>query len=390
MIRFFLLLLLIVFLGWYVASSMQENGAGFVWIYYNQYSIETSFWFFLALLLVIFFAGHILFYLVTRHFGASWLLNKLGLISGNFGRKQQQKLLYKGQLAFVEQQWLPAYRSLNKYLKKNDNAIAALMAVKAAANAKQWQEAEHGLVLARKAPNADAVQLLSVELDILEAKADHGLLAQRIAESEKLINKNTQLQKQVLAYYCSQEQWRKAEILQANNATDDTAKVIYWQRISESYHNKSYDEVHEYYAKLNRCDSLSDTELAQITTMSVDAYIQHKDYKKADKAVELAIKNNRYQGLIDIFSQLNLAEQNLSAWLKALKNKEQDDALYWQALALCHQALSNEQEAIQAYEKSLALQSSNSAALALVALYEKHGQQDSVASLLKNMLAQEA
>lgn len=387
MIRFFLLLLLFVFLGWYVAASMQENGAGFVWIYYNHYSVETSFWFFLALLLVVFIAGHILFYLCTRLFGLSWFMNKISGITGNWGSKKQHSLLYKGQMAFIEQQWLPAYRQLNKYLKKNDDFLVALMAVKAAAKAQQWQEAEHSLVLARKAPNVDEAKLIALELEILEAKGDHDSILTRIADAEKIIKKHTDLHQQVLAYYCRQGAWRKAEILLANNASDNTAKQVFWQRLLESSQAKSFDEVHEYYAKLNRCDELDAQEYAQITTMAVDAYIKQQAYKKADKAVELAIKNKHYLAVVQIFNELDLTEQNLPLWLKTLKQKEQADALYWYAMALCHEALSNDQEAIAAYEQSLAQQSSADVALKLAALYEKHGQQDKMLSQLKHALA---
>lgn len=170
MIRVFLLLLACMAGTWYLVDTIKQNGPGYVLVAYNDYTIETSFWFALLLLIVIVALiygairlGVILFY----------YLIKLGLLPETYSRNRSAKLKNKGIQAFLDQHWSEASTQLLK-AAKNDTTpfLDQLMAARAYIASSNLSAAEKCLQQARVLPDADALSLSLLELDITIGKKD--------------------------------------------------------------------------------------------------------------------------------------------------------------------------------------------------------------------------
>ncbi len=230
MIRVFLLLLVSVAGFWYLADTLKQLGPGYVLVYYNQYSVETSFW--VALLVNILFVIGLyglfrLSIVVIRH------LVKLGLLPQNFRSNKAKKLQYQGTLAFLGQHWLQASEQLSKSAKNSQTPfLNFVMAARASLAAGDLTKTQAHIDSAIKQDDIDELSVSLLQLDLYIQQKD-GAAANRVLQ--KLL-KNSPKQSAVLhkaiEVYQKEKNWlhlqqllpriKKAKILSADGTVLDS------------------------------------------------------------------------------------------------------------------------------------------------------------------------
>ncbi len=168
MIRKFLLLLACMAGSWYLVDTIKQNGPGYVLIAYNDYTLETSFW--LAIIILILLVA--LIYGAIRLSVIIFLYSiRLGLLPETYSRKRAIKLEQKGTQAFLDEHWSVAGTHLVKAAKNSTTPfIDQMMAARAYLASDNFSEAENCLQQAKSLPDADQLSLSILEFDISSAK----------------------------------------------------------------------------------------------------------------------------------------------------------------------------------------------------------------------------
>ncbi len=211
MIRVFLLLLATMAGTWYLADSMKQKGPGYVYIYYNQYSVETSFWFFLFLLIGVVVG----LFVITKSISLLlYYLVKIGYLPKFFWMSRAKKLRYQGNLAFLNQQWRLSGKKMGKAAKNSETPfLDYLMAARANLAAKDIESAQKNADFARHASDFDASSQALLELDILIAKGDTTSQAKAV---RNLLDSNTDkpaVLLRAIRIYREQKQWHSLQAL---------------------------------------------------------------------------------------------------------------------------------------------------------------------------------
>ena len=209
MIRFFLLLLACIAGTWYLVDTIKQNGPGYVLIAYNDYTLETSFW----LALVIMIALVTLIYGAIRLSVILFLYSiKLGLLPETYSRKRAIKLENTGTQAFLDQHWSMAGTHLVKAAKNSATPfIDHIMAARAYIASANFSEAEQCLQQAKSLSDADPFSLSLLEFDIVAAKNDPqktNTLLQNLLDSSS--NKAPVLVR-AITHYSNTDNWQALE-----------------------------------------------------------------------------------------------------------------------------------------------------------------------------------
>lgn len=211
MIRVFLLLLACMAGTWYLADSIKQKGPGYVYIYIDPYSIETSFWFFLLLLVAV-VTG--LFILTKGISLFLYYLVKIGYLPRFFWMSRARKLRYQGNLAFLNQQWRISAKKMAKAGKNSETPfLDYLMAARANLAVKDIESAIKNASLAKNATDLDASSYALLELDILIAQGRSGGQAQAI---KKLLDGNADkppVLLRAIRVYRAEKQWQSLQAL---------------------------------------------------------------------------------------------------------------------------------------------------------------------------------
>lgn len=150
MIRAFILLLAVLAGGWFVADSMKHLGPGYVLVYFNHYSLETSIWVGSLLLFIAVLLCYVLIRLVMR---------VLQLSSMTWSWRSNRKRLWLGQSisAFLQGNYADAERFALRNGQFEDYILAARAALMA-------ENAERARELVKKAAMAEGVDAFALGL----------------------------------------------------------------------------------------------------------------------------------------------------------------------------------------------------------------------------------
>lgn len=175
MIRAFLFLLLAVLAGWFVADSMKQNGPGYILLYYNHYSIETSIWVGLLALVVLVLVIYLLIHLSQSLFSLSFR-------AWGFRNRKQREWFDRSVKALLAGDWFTARRLANR----NVDFTSILLAARAALSAGNVALAKSTAQKASKLESADLKSLMLLHYDIevaeKQSQAAFNVLQQLLAQ----------------------------------------------------------------------------------------------------------------------------------------------------------------------------------------------------------------
>lgn len=155
MIRFFILLLAILGLGWLVADSMKQFGPGYILVYFNHYSLETSIWVGALLLFALVLICYLLIVLLRSLF-------KLSSFTFSFRDRKQRQWFEQSVNAFLQEDLTKAL----KLASRNPQFLDLQLAVRIALQTQNIELAREYLKKAAKADDVDAFALMLLHYDI--------------------------------------------------------------------------------------------------------------------------------------------------------------------------------------------------------------------------------
>lgn len=204
MIRLLLVLLLTALGAWFVADSMKQFGPGYVLVYYNHYSLETSVWVGLLLLFVAVLLCYILIRLFRRLLNLSWR-------GWRFRSSKQRQSFEQSVGAMLSENWLQAIR----FAKRSNHFDDAVLAARAALAAKNIDKARSYAKKAATCENTILLTLLLLHFDIELADGNKekvgDLLQQLFAENAT----HYAVLKRAVDHYCAENKISAANDLLA-------------------------------------------------------------------------------------------------------------------------------------------------------------------------------
>jgi HemY protein len=211
MIRIFLLLLACISGAWYVGDAIKQKGPGYVYVYYNHYSLETSFWF--GLLLAIGLVVGI-FIITKLMYWFLYYLVRVGYLPKFFGVSRSKKLKLQGSLAYINGQWQLAGKKLAKAAKNSESPfIDYVMAAKANLAMNQIAAAAEQAKLAEQCKDFDAVTYALLELDIAIANNDAEQQEQHLLHMLVEHGEHYSVLSKAIEIFRAQKKWRAIQNL---------------------------------------------------------------------------------------------------------------------------------------------------------------------------------
>lgn len=195
MIRAFTLLLAILLAGWFVADSMKHLGPGYVLIYFNHYSLETSVW---VGSLLLFVAVLLLYFIIQL----TVKLLQLARFTWRFRRSKKRQYLEQSVNALLQDNYADAER----YALRNGQFSDYILAAKAAVLAENSEQARAMLKQAALADGVDLLSLRLIHFDIAELDGKtqecQNLLEQLLAQQPQHIA----VLKRAVSHYIKQQE----------------------------------------------------------------------------------------------------------------------------------------------------------------------------------------
>ena len=207
----FLLFLACGYGGLKLAELLKDGGPGYVLIYFNHYSVETSFW--------IFIVGMVGFAIITLGlvwlvFNGGKLLIKLGLLPRRFSTGQSRRLQQAGLLAFADQNYVKAGKELRRAGKNADMPfVDFLYSARSALVLNQIDDAEAAFKKARDCADKDDLAIALFAIDMAQALNDDAKAQQRLEEARSRYETDPRFVIKAAAVYHSVGQWESLQPL---------------------------------------------------------------------------------------------------------------------------------------------------------------------------------
>jgi HemY protein len=396
MVRVFLLLLASAAGFWFLADNLKQKGPGFVWIYFDHYSLETSFWFF-CLLLIIFV---LLLYIAVRLISIlSFLAFRAGLLPKKWGENRYQQQRNRGEIAYAERNWTEAVDAFAKAAAKKNYFADALLGARAAIELGDKAQAAHFYELAKASIDVSELSLGLLRLDMAISEKDDGLCKEVISRLQRDFPRNPLLAAKAFVYFCNSYRWQKAANFMALAKKSSLLTAAEFQHYEQDLHLALLKE-----ARYNHDLSLAEKHFKQAKKMaasasqfSIDVYANYlaalleSDDAKADKLFKQLLKEQSFtvlQACLNTLTTSAAIDNKLNSWFDALQAELinfADNTALLELLGKLSQRLNHPEPAINYYEQSLALAFNKDQALALIALCLKEGKQEKAKKYIERL-----
>lgn len=317
-IFYFLLLLLVVILG----VSIHRD-PGYVLINYQNWSIETTLWFAVLALIILF----MLFYFFLRIFrAASLLTDNWHQWSERRKEKKANKFTFQGLCQLAEGEWKQAEKSLLRGVNHTETPlINYLAAANAAQHQDRFEERDNYLRLAHQhSPEADvAIALTQAQLQFSAKQWELALATLR--HLQQLAPHQTYVLKLLKNVYVALKDWtsleqlipelRRHKVLE-NEQLQSLEQLIYFELLKAATINKP-QQVNDVWKNIPK-QLQSDP---QIVAFYANYLLQQKDENKVENLLREALKKTWEPSLLVLYSNVhsdNLEKQIAQAegWLK--------------------------------------------------------------------------
>jgi len=202
--RLFFLMLIALLAGVGVVAII-ETDPGYVLVSYGNYTLETSLWVGLLLLLVFTLLVYAVVRLVRRLLaGQSSLVNWFG------GRQAQRssRLTTRGLINYIEGNWSKARQQLLKGVKGNETPLLNYLAAARASDSLNEPDKMREYLGAAEAADSGAIVAVEItEAQIRLAAHDYKQAASILARARRNAGKHPQVLKLLQEAYCGQGDW---------------------------------------------------------------------------------------------------------------------------------------------------------------------------------------
>ncbi len=386
MIRIFLLLLSALAATWFIADTIKQKGPGYAYIYIDQYSIETSFWLLLGVLLIIaillFFIINIGSYLVSLSF-------KTLQFSRQFGLTKSRKMHQVAVLAYLEGFWQKAHVDMHKALKKVEAPfIANLFIFHAHLKQGDTEAAKSALQQAQACKDYDELTLMLAQIDLLMAMDQ----SKELLASLKNLLRDFPLEPRVVSkaihcYLCLGEieaieplikQAKKQKLL-------TIAQLQQWE--FDFYQAKIHDaEDWKSLKKLWR--SVHKLENDELSQCFFSHSLDKADASDLEKMLRQELKKNWHEELLFLYASISLSQINLQVeFLQRYTEQYKHSANLFLALALLEKKNQQAEKALEFVEQSLVNQPSTKAFALQAEIFAMQGNKERQLKSLQQALA---
>lgn len=354
MIRVFLLLLSTMAGFWYIAYVLEEKGPGYVWVSYNNYSIETTFWIFVGLIVAIVGVIYATIYAMKA---IIYCLKHVGVLSKNWGVSKSEQSMVQFRLAYADGHWHKANEAFKKGVKKSAlQPSDRVMAIRSALKLNKLSEAKAQLIELQNLGSVNELSMRLLELDIAMAEENHGLSITLFSQLLRDYPKEENLRVDAFHYFLTQGNHEKASATYAafsrkqkiRYQLDYTAVELLQVTEAEDIHalKPLLKSIHKHVpilqlAVLNKAGQL-DTVLA---IKGLLLALKHQQYVVLESLPSFVLNENT---ALDLLKQIEaFLDQNITAGLDA-------KALAGLAWLMAKAKLNN--KALGVYQQSLILE----------------------------------
>lgn len=336
MIRVFLLLLLSISGAWYIADLLKRKGPGYVLVYYNEYSLETSVWFGAVLLV-----GLIVLIALTLKLSviAFRYLIKIGFLPKAWGAHRSKALQYQGTLAFLDQSWLPAATQLAKAAKNSETPfLNYMMAARASLADGDTRQASKYMDEAKKLDDADELSLAVLHLDIAIANHDEHTSHHLLDKLLTAYPREKRFLRKAVTLYQQDHNWdklqallptlRKRKVLPAEQqqALEQRLFKALLQQAADQKNRDALEQAWKAAAKHKQHADVLHVYAQGLLALGQDA--------EAEKLLQAALKKQWHEGLIRLYSQIKTADSSKQlSFLEQLLESDSHNAVVLVAVA---------------------------------------------------------
>lgn len=380
MIRVLLLVLITVLGFWFIGDNIKQSGPGFVWIYFNHYSLETSFWFFICVQI----AAVVLFYLALH--GGRYLFYyaiRLGFLPKKLGTKKQQQWQKNGRLAYVQQCFNVAENYLAKAVKKNADPLDFAMLIEANLRQGHIEKAQAYLEKALKNKNVNEAQRCYLSLDVAIASGEQSEIKTEVSTALAKFPKDELIIAKIFHYYCRQQQWQNLQEITPRLSKNSYLASAVVQASLQQMHlgllqlgakNHDHQQVIQQFSLYQK--NLTHSPNSQACALFIDALLQQEQKDKAKKQLLQWLKKFEYDAILQSLAYLQEKSYE-PLWQILKKNLEAIDdnsAIRLLLLARLCQLLQQNEKARVYYRQCIEIEALPAAVKALTKHYEKQGQ----------------
>lgn len=395
MIRVFLLLLTLSISSWFLADNLKQKGPGFVWIYFDHYSLETSFWFFCLLLIVLV----VLLYLAVRLLDITiFFAFRAGLLPKKWGESRYRVARSLAETAYSEGNWLEAINLFKKTLNKKREFAQALLATRAAINAADLAQADDFYEQAKECSDLSEVSLGILQLDIAIARKADGRIKEILSRLQRDFPKDKIVAAKAFEFYCKTYRWQKAEAFYALAQKSSFINLQDMQKyegelqlglLKEAANNHDLKALDKRFKQLKGIAVIN----AEANACYLAGLLNSGDALKAERHGKALLKQGDYESINLAVAAVTLdVTETVKVWLQELLKSAKDESSNGElflSVAKAAEYLHDAHLAIEYYEKALAFSYSKDSLLALInlcLLEEKHEKAKKYMAVLQSAL----
>lgn len=372
MIRALLLILGFAAAGVFLAQLIKQKGAGYVLIYFNHYSFETSLGFLCAVIVVAWILLWAAYKLISFVLASLW---GTGQLAKRHKIKKQKNLQAEGLLAYNSEHWHDAGKKLYQSAEIADKPfVSYLMSAKAYMKLNDFACAKDAL---KKAQSCQAIDAVSLKLTAIDMALAQGSLTEaklHMDEALKQYPKNPVVLLKASEFYDKANrpegltkalpQLEKQHLLQADQVNQLKVKQMK-QALRDAVKSGDAKAIDKVYKKANGLRQNPECYLAYF-----EALKSQQDMPALMDKVEKQLKHEANGELLSLYADIAHDKERQFAFLKQLEANQGETADLDLALGRVAKALGNKEDAEAFFKAAVTTQGDYGPALELVQLQQ--------------------
>lgn len=364
MIRAFILLLAVLAGGWLVADSMKNLGPGYVLVYFNHYSLETSVWIGSLLL----FLAVLICYLLIR---VAAKLLQFARFTGQLKKGRQRQWFDRSVSSMLQED----YDSAKRYALRNKQFEDFILAGRAALAATDVESARECL---KKAANCEKLDIFSLSLlhyDIALSEGDQHEMDRLLPQLQEQNQQHIAVLKRTVQHYINRSRFKELqqliEHLQKKQKGSHQAlqKVLLMQAanavIAHAVTENNPEQLQQVWQRVAKTAARN-----HVLPVYCKALISLKQEKEAEKLLFSRLRNTFDEACLVPYAMLSFDAKEQLEYLQTMDESHPYNAKLQLALAVLMMQQEEWESAKQYLDKSLLILPSREAYQYLAEYYQ--------------------
>lgn len=348
MIRLLLAFLSTLLAAWYIAASIKQYGPGYVLVYFNHYSVETSVWIGLLCVGVLALVFYVLLRVVEKIMQLSWTSWQW-----QDGRKKTRWL--RAINAYLQDDLL----TTQQMLKNTKQFPALILALKSELYAGNIEQAQRYLQTASQCEDRHDFTLALAHFDIEYADKNYEKAAVILENLQKDAAKDARILSRAVKLYCELGKTAALEALLPHLLKNQAVVYAQWQ---QEWLEKAGRYLLAHYLQQTQQEPL-DSLWLQLSRSSAknalladycEALMALKEEKKARKLLEKRLQAQFDENCVVAYAKLTIEVSEQLDYLQSREALNPNNAKLLLALGIVYLKNKQWQQAKQSIEQSIA------------------------------------